>query len=46
MKTIPGMQMLVSQMDVIFKFLFDIDLQPAHKQACIDHMCRYLGVAL
>lgn len=46
LNTVPGMQMLVSQMDVIFKFLFDIDLQPAHKQACIDHMCRYLGVTL
>lgn len=46
LNVIPGMQMLVSQMDVIFKFLFDVELQPAHKAACIQHMCRYLGVTL
>lgn len=44
LNTVPGMQMLVSQMDLIFKFLFDVDLQPEHKQACAEHMCRYLGV--
>ncbi len=46
LNTVPGMQMLVSQMDVIFKFLFDVDLQPEHKKACVEHMCNYLGVSL
>lgn len=46
LNTVPGMQMLVSQMDLIFKFLFDVDLQPEHKKACVEHMCNYLGVAL
>ena len=46
LNTVPGMQMLVSQMDLIFKFLFDVDLQAEHKQACIAHMCEYLGVKM
>ena len=46
LNTVPGMQMLVSQMDVIFKFLFDVELQPRHKAACVAHMCEYLGVQL
>lgn len=46
LNTVPGMQMLVSQMDVIFKFLFDVELQPEQKAACVAHMCEYLGVAL
>lgn len=45
LRTVPGMQMLVSQMDVIFKFLFDIQIQEQHKQACLDELCQYLGVA-
>lgn len=41
---VPGMQMLVSQMDVIFKFLFDVTLTDEDKQACVAHMMNYLGV--
>ncbi len=46
LNTVPGMQMLVSQMDVIFKFLFDVDLRQEDKDACVKHMCQYLGVSL
>ncbi len=46
LNTVPGMQMLVSQMDVIFKFLFDVDLTAEDKKACVDHMCAYLGVTV
>ena len=46
LNTVPGMRMLVSQMDLIFKFLWDVDLQEEHKKACIDHMCSYLGVQM
>lgn len=46
LRTVPGMKMLVSQMDVIFRFLFGVELQPEHKAACERHMCDYLGVRL
>lgn len=46
LNTVPGMRMLVAQMDLIFKFLWDVDLQPEHKQACVEHMCKYLGVSM
>lgn len=45
LNTIPGMQMLVSQMDVIFDFLFGKKLQPEHKEACLDELCSFLHVA-
>ena len=44
LNTVPGMQMLVAQMDLIFKFLFDAEIRPEHKEACIDELCSYLGV--
>lgn len=46
LNTVPGMKMLVSQMDLIFKFLWDVELQEEHKQACVAHMCGYLGVTM
>ena len=44
LNTVPGMQMLVSQMDVIFDFMFGIKLEDEHKEACLNELCRYLGV--
>lgn len=44
LKVIPGMQMLVSQMDVIFDFLFHKTITAADKQACIDELCTFLHV--
>ncbi len=44
LNTVPGMQMLVAQMDLIFKFLFDVEIRPEHKEACIEELCTYLGV--
>lgn len=44
LNTIPGMKMLVSQMDVIFDFMFGKQLQPEHREACLDELCSYLGV--
>lgn len=44
LNTVPGMQMLVAQMDVIFAFLFNRTITPADKQACIEELCSYLGV--
>ncbi len=44
LNTVPGMQMLVAQMDVIFAFLFGKTITEADKQACIQELCRYLGV--
>lgn len=44
LNTIPGMQMLVSQMDVIFDFMFGKKLQPEHKEACLDELCAFLHV--
>ena len=45
LNTVPGMQMLVSQMDVIFDFMFGIQLKEEHKEACLDELCHFLGVA-
>ena len=45
LNTIPGMQMLVSQMDVIFDFLFQRSITEADKEACIEELCTYLNVA-
>ena len=44
LNTVPGMQMLVSQMDVIFDFMFGKKLLPEHKEACLDELCSFLGV--
>lgn len=44
LNTVPGMQMLVAQMDVIFAFLFGRTITEADKQACIQELCRFLGV--
>lgn len=45
LNVIPGMQMLVSQMDVIFEFLFQKTITEADKEACIEELCTYLNVA-
>ena len=41
---VPGMKMLVSQMDVIFDFMFNKKITEEDKQACIEELCSYLGV--
>ncbi|MGL5434090.1 MAG: shikimate dehydrogenase family protein [Lachnospiraceae bacterium] len=45
LNVVPGMQMLVSQMDVIFEFMFQKTITEADKAACIDELCSYLNVA-
>ena len=44
LNTVPGMYMLVAQMDVIFDFLFAKKITPEDKDACIEELCTYLGV--
>ena len=44
LNTVPGMRMLVAQMDVIFAFLFGKTVTAADKQACIEELCSFLGV--
>ena len=41
----PDLFMLVAQIDVIFDFMFGRSITAEDKQACIDELCRYLGVA-
>ncbi|MGP1348715.1 MAG: shikimate dehydrogenase family protein [Stomatobaculum sp.] len=43
---IPGMKMLVAQMDVIFDFLFQKSITEADKEACIDELCSFLDVKI
>lgn len=42
LNAIPGMYMLVSQMDLIFDFLFHKRITDADKEACIDELCGFL----
>ena len=44
LNTIPGMYMLVSQMDLIFDFLFGKKVTNENKEACIDELCSFLNV--
>lgn len=44
LNTVPGMQMLVAQMDEIFGFLFDKKITQEDKDACIEELCSFLGV--
>lgn len=44
LNAVPGMKMLVSQMDVIFEFLFHKTITEADKEACIDELCSFLKV--
>lgn len=44
LNTVQGMDMLVSQMDVIFQFLFGVQIREEHKRACLEELCQYLGV--
>ncbi|MDO5406414.1 MAG: hypothetical protein Q4F28_03710 [Eubacteriales bacterium] len=44
LNTVPGMQMLVSQMDVIFDFMFGKKITEADQEACIEELCNYLHV--
>lgn len=44
LNTIPGMKMLVSQMDVIFDYLFHKKITEEDKQACIQELCDFLHV--
>lgn len=44
LNTVPGMDMLVSQMDVIFDFLFHRSITEEDKEACIEELCSFLHV--
>lgn len=44
LNTVPGMQMLVAQMDEIFGFLFNKKITQEDKDACIEELCGFLGV--
>ena len=44
LNTVPGMKMLVSQMDVIFAYLFNKTITEADKEACIEELCSFLNV--
>lgn len=44
LNTIPGMKMLVAQMDVIFDFMFHRTITEEDKKACIEELCSYLNV--
>lgn len=44
LNTVPGMQMLVAQMDEIFGFLFNKKITREDKDACIEELCSFLGV--
>lgn len=44
LNTVPGMQMLVAQMDEIFGFLFNKKITQEDKDACIEELCTFLGV--
>lgn len=46
LKTVPGMKMLAGQMKEIFKFMFDVDVTPENKKACMEELCDFLGVTL
>lgn len=46
LNTVPGMMMLVSQMDLIFDFMFGIKLKESDRQACIQELCEFLGVGI
>lgn len=42
--TVPGMEMLLGQMDAIFGYLWDVKLTHEDKEACADALCAHLGV--
>lgn len=44
LNTVPGMMMLVSQMDVIFDYLFQKKITEDDKLACIEELCSFLNV--
>lgn len=44
LNTVPGMMMLVSQMDVIFDYLFQKKITEEDKLACIEELCTFLNV--
>lgn len=44
LKTVPGMKMLLGQMDAIFDYLWGVRLTAADKAACTAALCAHLGV--
>jgi len=42
LKTVPGMKMLIGQMDSIFDFMFGVKITKEHKKACLDDLMKYL----
>ena len=46
LKTVPGLKMLAGQMEVIFRFMFGVELTQEDKNACIQELCQFLGVTI
>lgn len=46
LKTVQGLKMLAGQMEEIFRFMFQVELTPENKQACIQELCQFLGVSV
>lgn len=44
LKTVPGMEMLLGQMDAIFGYLWNVKLTDRDKEACAQALCAHLGV--
>lgn len=42
--TIPGLKMLLGQMDAIFDYLWDVKLTRQDKETCAQALCRHLGM--
>ncbi|MEY8353337.1 hypothetical protein AALB39_08225 [Lachnospiraceae bacterium 54-53] len=45
LKTVPGLKMLAGQMEEIFRFMFEVELTPENKEACIQELCCFLGIS-
>lgn len=46
LKTIPGLKMLLGQMDAIFDYLWDVKLTQQDKDACAQALCNHLGIEM
>lgn len=44
LKTIPGMKMLIGNVSVIFNHMFGVEVSAADKKACIEELCKFLGI--
>lgn len=46
LRTIPGLKMLLGQMDAIFDYLWDVKLTQQDKDTCAQALCAHLGIDL